>query len=141
VEAAQPTVSAQLSVRQGREAVDFYRAAFGAVEVYRVGGTDAEPSVVSQLVCGSSSFWVSDESPPHLHSSPETLGGSTVRLLLIVDDPRAVAARAVSLGASEVWAVEEAHGWLLGRVQDPFGHQWEIGKPLGEWPPPSGRPG
>jgi PhnB protein len=140
VEAAAPTVSAQLSVRRGREAIEFYRAAFGAEEVYRVGGTDASPSVVAQLVAGGSSFWVSDESPEHLHFSPETLGGSTVRLLLIVDDPRAVAAQAVVLGATEVWAVEESHGWLLGRIQDPFGHQWEIGRPLGAWPPASGRP-
>jgi PhnB protein len=126
-------VSAQLSVRRGRAAVEFYEAAFGAVEVYRVG--DAE--IVAQLAVGTTSFWVADESPPHRNFSPESLGGSTVRLLLVVPDPRAVIARAIELGATEVVPVEEAYGWLLGRIEDPFGHHWEIGHPLGEWPPPA----
>ena len=129
------TVSPELSVRRGREAVEFYKAAFGAVEVHRVGGTDEHEDVVSQLVVGDASFWVSDESPETKNLSPESLGGSSVRLLLVVDDPRAVVERAVSLGATEVVPVSEEHGWMLGRIQDPFGHHWEIGKPLGEWPP------
>jgi PhnB protein len=139
-ERARTGVSAELSVRRGREAVEFYCAAFGAVEVYRVGGTDEHPEVVSQLAAGDTFFWVSDESPPNRNYSPESLGGSTVRLLLVVDDPRAVVERAVALGALEVSPVGEEHGWLLGRLEDPFGHQWEIGKPLVEWPPPGGRP-
>jgi PhnB protein len=138
--AAQVGVSPQLSVRRGREAIEFYKAAFGAVEIYRVGGTDEHESVVAQLVVGTASFWVSDESPPNKHFSPESLGGSTVRLLLIVEDPRATVAQAVRSGATETYAVEEAHGWLLGRVEDPFGHQWEIGKPLIDWPPSAGHP-
>jgi PhnB protein len=129
------TVSPELSVRRGREAVEFYKAAFGAVEVHRVGGTDEHEDVVSQLVVGDASFWVSDESPENQNFSPESLGGSSVRLLLVVDDPRAVVEQAVSLGATDVVPVREAHGWLFGRIEDPFGHHWEIGKPLGEWPP------
>jgi PhnB protein len=129
------TVAAQLSVRDGRAAVEFYRSAFGAVEVYRVGGTDDEPSVVSQLVVGNASFWVSDESPPHHNYSPQTLGGSTVKLLLVVDDPQATVARAVLCGASQVTAVQDEHGWELGRIEDPFGHHWEIGRPTMGWPP------
>ena len=129
------TVSPQLSVRRGRAAVEFYKAAFGAVEVYRVGGTDAREEVVSQLTVGGASFWVADESPEHANHSPETLGGSTVRLLLVVDDPEAAVERAVSVGATRVYPVEKGHGWLLGRIEDPFGHHWEIGRPLGEWPP------
>ena len=133
--AAQTSVSPELSVRRGREAVEFYKAAFGAREIYRVGGTDEHEEVVSQLSLGNTSFWVSDESPENRHFSPETLGGSTVRLLLVVEDPRSVVLRAVALGATEVAPVEEAHGWLLGRIEDPFGHHWEIGKPLRDWPP------
>ena len=125
----------ELSVRRGREAVAFYVAAFGAVEVYRVGGTDESPSVVSQLTVGGNGFWVADESPENGTFSPETLGGGTVRLLLLVDDPVAVVARAVALGAREDSPVHEEHGWLLGRLEDPFGHRWEIGRPLGAWPP------
>jgi PhnB protein len=124
-----------LSVHRGREAVDFYKEAFGAEEIYRVGGDDANPAVVSQLRVGETSFWVSDESPEHEHFSPETLGGTTTRILLATDDPHAVIERAVSLGASEYVPLQEAHGWLLGRIEDPFGHHWEIGRPLGTWPP------
>jgi PhnB protein len=130
----------QLSVRRGREAVAFYQAAFGATEVYRVGGTDAEPAVVSQLSVGDSTFWVADESPGHANFSPETLGGGTVRLLLEVDDPDAAIARAVAAGATLVYPAADAHGWRLGRIVDPYGHHWEVGTPLGPWPPPSGGP-
>jgi PhnB protein len=129
-------ISPELSVRRGREAVEFYKSAFGAEEIYRVAGTDEHPAVVSQLRIGEAAFWVSDESPPTEHFSPESLGGTTVRVLLVVDDPGAVVARAVGLGAREVYPVEQGHGWLMGRIEDPFGHHWEIGKPLGEWPPP-----
>jgi PhnB protein len=129
------SVSAQLSVRRGREAVRFYEAAFGAREIYRVGGTDEHEEVVAQLAVGDTSFWIADESPEHGNFSPETLGGSTTRLLLVVQDPRAVVERAVELGATLIRPVESEHGWLLGRIEDPFGHHWEIGKPLSEWPP------
>ena len=125
----------ELSVRRGRAAVEFYKAAFGAVEVYRVGGTDEDEAVVSQLSVGNASFWVSDESPPHRNFSPESLGGATARMLLIVDDPDSVLERAVAAGATEISPVGEEHGWRLGRIEDPFGHHWEIGKPLMPWPP------
>jgi len=132
----QPHVQAQLSVRNGRAAVDFYKIAFGAVEVFRFGGTDDLDEVVAQLAVGNSLFWVEDESPPHGNFSPETVGGATARMLLIVDDPRSMLDRAVAAGASEISPVSEEHGWQMGRIDDPFGHRWEIGKPPGEWPPP-----
>lgn len=128
-------ITPQLSVRRGRDAVEFYKVAFGAREVYRVGGTDDHEEVVSELAIGDMSFWVADESPEHANFSPETVGGSTVRLLLVVDDPRSTIERALAAGAREIVPAAEAHGWLLGRVEDPYGHHWEIGKPLGDWPP------
>ena len=128
-------VLAQLSVRRGRAAVEFYKEAFGAVEVYRVGGDDLNEAVVSQLQVGDGSFWVADESPEHFNFSPETVGGGTVRMLLVVDDPDAVISQAVTAGAREVRPASDAHGWRLGRIADPFGHHWEIGKPLRPWPP------
>jgi PhnB protein len=130
-----PEIVPELSVCDGRFAVEFYKDAFGATEVYRVGGTDENPNVVAQLMIGEASFWVSDESPEHANFSPESLGGSTVRVLLIVDDPDATVERAVSRGAREVRPVGDEHGWRLGRIEDPYGHHWEIGKPLGPWPP------
>jgi PhnB protein len=124
-------------VRRGREAVAFYRAAFEAEELYRVGGSDEHPPVVAQLAVGTTSFWVADESPEHGNFSPETLHGGTVRLLLVVEDPQAVVARALALGARALAPVAEEHGWLLGRIEDPFGHHWEVGRAL--VPRPQGR--
>ncbi len=129
------SVMAQLSVRRGRQAVEFYKSAFGAVEDYRVGGTDENEAVVSQLSIGEATFWVADESPAHLNFSPETLGGGSTRLLLIVEDPDAAIAAAVAAGAREVYPAANEHGWRLGRIEDPFGHHWEIGKPVRPWPP------
>ena len=131
----QPTLAPQLSVRRGREAVEFYKEAFGAREIYRVGGDDDNEAVVSQLALGDSMFWVADESPEHENFSPETVGGGTVRMALVVPDPDAAMARAIAAGAREVVAVQQGHGWRLGRVVDPYGHHWEIGTPLGPWPP------
>jgi PhnB protein len=134
----QPAVQVQLSVRRGRAAIEFYNAAFGAEEIYRFGGTHDHEDVVCQLTAHGTAFWVEDESPPNGNFSPETLGGSTARLLLIVEEPQDVVRRAVRLGATEVSPVAEEHGWLLGRIDDPFGHRWEIGRPLGPWPPSEG---
>ncbi len=76
-----------------------------------------------------SEFWVADESPEHHNFSPESLGGGTVRMILTVPDPDAMFAKALAAGASEVTAMQDAYGWHLGRVVDPFGHHWEIGRP------------
>jgi len=127
-------ILAQLSVRRGPQALEFYAAAFGAVVDYKVG----DESIVAQLSIGDASFWVADESPENGNFSPETVGGCTTRMLLIEDDPDAAVARAVDAGASLVHACEDEYGWRLGRVLDPFGHHWEIGKPLGPWPPAHG---
>jgi PhnB protein len=124
----------QLTVRRGREAVAFYQQAFAATEEFRVGGDDENESVVSQLAVGDARFWVSDEAPEFGNVSPETVGGGTVRLLLLVDDPDTVVACAVAAGARETMAVAEQYGWRLGRIEDPYGHSWEIGTPLGDWP-------
>ncbi len=129
------TVMAQLSVRHGRAAIEFYRAAFGAVDDYLVGGNDQNEAVVAQLSVGGGTFWVSDESPEHANFSPESVGGATTKMLLIVEDPDAVIARAVTAGARLVRAATDEHGWRLGRIEDPFGHHWEIGKPVIAWPP------
>lgn len=124
------SVAPMLSVRGGARAVVFYTAAFGAREVYRV--DDPSGAVVARLSIDGAEFWLNDESPEHGNFSPESLGGGTARMILTVPDPDAVFAQALAAGASEVFAVEEAYGWRVGRVVDPFGHHWEIGKPLPE---------
>jgi PhnB protein len=122
------SIAPLLAVRGGARAVEFYKAAFGVVEVYRV--EDPGGAVVSRLSIEGAEFWVSDESPEHGNVSPESVGGGTARMILTVPDPDAVFARAVAAGAQVVCAVEEAYGWRLGHVVDPFGHHWEIGHPL-----------
>jgi PhnB protein len=127
-------VMPQLAVRDGRAAVAFYQEAFGAVVDHQVGGTDAHPELVAQLSVDGAPFWVADESPDHGSTSPERLGGASARMLLVVDDPDAAVARAVAAGATCPAPVADAHGWRLGRVVDPFGHHWEIGRPTVPWP-------
>jgi PhnB protein len=122
------SIAPWLSVRNSAKAVEFYKAAFGAVEVYRLDGPDK--SVVARLSVNGAEFWVGDESPEHQNFSPESLGGSTVRIIFTVADPDAMFERAIKAGASEVWPVSEGHGWRIGRVVDPYGHHWEIGRPL-----------
>ncbi len=127
--ALKSSLAPMLSVRNGMRAIDFYKAAFGAEELFRV--DDGNGSVVARLSLGVSEFWVADESPEHQNFSPETLGGSTVRLVHVVDDPDAVFQQALAAGARVVSAVKDhEYGWRVGRVVDPFGHHWEIGKPL-----------
>jgi PhnB protein len=121
------TIAPWLSVRNGVRAVEFYKSAFGATEVFRM---EEGGSVVARLSVEGAEFWLGDESPEHSNFSPETLGGSSVRIILTVADPDAVFARAVAAGASQVYPVGEEYGWRLGRVVDPFGHHWEIGRPL-----------
>jgi PhnB protein len=118
-----------LSVRNSAQAVEFYKAAFGAIEVYRL--EDPGGSVVARLSVNGAEFWVADESPEHFNFSPESLAGSTVRIILTVSDPDVLFERAMKAGASKVYAVTEAYGWRVGRVVDPYGHHWEIGRPLG----------
>lgn len=89
----QPKVQAQLSVRNGRDAVEFYKTVFGAVEVFRHGGVDNHEEVVAQLAVGEAVFWVEDESPGHGNFSPQTVGGATARMLLVVDEPDLVVTR------------------------------------------------
>jgi PhnB protein len=122
------SIAPMLSVRNGARAVEFYKSAFGAIEVYRV--EDPAGAVVSRLSVDGAEFWLADESPEHLNYSPESLGGGSVRMILTVPDPDATVAKALAAGARQVVAVEEAYGWRLGRVVDPFGHHWEIGHPL-----------
>jgi len=121
-------ITATLSVRNGPHAIDWYAKAFGAVVLHRVDGNDG--TAVAQFSVEGAEFWVSDESPEHSNFSPESLGGCSVRMLLIVADPDAVCRRAVAAGAKQVVPVADVHGWRIGRILDPAGHHWEIARPL-----------
>lgn len=124
------TIAPMLSVRNGAKAIDFYKAAFGATESFRM--DDESGAVVARLSIEGAEFWLADESPEHQNFSPQTLSGGTVRIILTVEDPDAAFARAVTAGATVVWNMTDEYGWRIGRIVDPFGHHWEIGKPLSE---------
>jgi PhnB protein len=124
------TLAPLLSVRNGAKAVEFYQLAFGAEVLTRIDSEDG--AVVAQLSVDGAGFWLADESPAHANFSPESLHGSTVRLVLTVADPDALFTRAVAAGVTVVSPVsDQNYGWRVGRLADPFGHHWEIGKPLG----------
>ena len=125
------TVTTLLNVRRGAAAIDFYMRAFGATTLSRMDAGDG--TVVAHLAVGKGDFWLADESQPHQNFSPESLGGSSMRMVLIVDDPDAAFDRAIGAGASSISPVrDESYGWRIGRIVDPFGHHWEIGRPLSE---------
>ncbi len=130
----QTSLAPWLSVRNGAKAVAFYKAAFGATEVYRM--EDPGGGLVVRLSADGAEFWVSGESSegksPNADSSPEAVGGDSVRMILTVAQPDALFARALKAGATEVFPVGEDYGWRLGRLSDPFGLHWEIGHPLAE---------
>jgi PhnB protein len=122
------SIAPWLSVWNGAQAVEFYKSAFGATEVYRL--EDPSGGVVAKLSVDGAEFWLSGEAPGDGSASPVSADGGPVRMILTVADPDAVFAQAVTAGATEVFPVGEGHGWRLGRVADPFGHHWEIGRPL-----------
>lgn len=123
------SLTPMLSVKNAVEAIEFYRGAFDAVEQARF--TAPTGHVVAELAIDGLRFFVVDENPEAFNLSPRSLDGTTVRINLIVDDPDATAAQAVGAGASEIFPVaDQPYGFRQGRVADPDGHHWLIGKPL-----------
>jgi len=117
-----------LSVRNGAKAIEFYKAAFGAAELFRVGD---ENGVVAQLSVGGAEFWVADESPENLNFSPESLGGGTVRLVMVVDDPDAAFARAVKAGRR--WSGRSRISLTAGALDGSLIRLGIIGRLAGRW--------
>ena len=125
-------IQPELWVDRAAAAVAFYQTAFGARVLHQVGDGD---EIVAQLTIGDAAFWVSAGGSDGPRYSPGAIGGATGRVLLVADDPDDMFTQAVLAGATPVSAPADEHGWRLGRVFDPFGHEWEIGRPLGTWPP------
>ncbi len=118
------SIAPWLTVVDATEALAFYRVAFGAVDVEK---HEADGVVqVAQLFIGGADFWIQHD-PDVL---PESVDAGSVRMILAVDHPDAVFARAVEAGATAIYPVRDANGWHIGRILDPFGHHWEIGRRL-----------
>ncbi len=122
------SIAPWLSVKGSAQAVAFYKQAFGAIETFHL--EDPDGNVVAKLSVDGAEFWVGDESPEHGNFSPAALGGGTVRMVLTIADPDTMFVQAMAAGAVSVFPVGEDYGWRLGRLVDPFGHHWEIGRPL-----------
>lgn len=112
-------------VRDAGEALVFYKAAFGAVDIERH-GDDAGVVQVAQLWIGAADFWVQTDPA----ANPEVLPDRPVHMILSIDEPDAVFARALAAGATEINPMADAYGWRIGKLSDPFGHHWEIGRRL-----------
>jgi PhnB protein len=121
------TIAPWLTVSDAQKAVEFYTAAFGAVEVYRLEGEEGKLTV-AQLAVEEATFWVQEDS----EAGSEDLRPTSVRMILSVEDPGSAFVRAVAAGAIEVAPVDEAYGWRTGRVTDPFGYDWELSRQLTE---------
>jgi PhnB protein len=127
-------IAPMLAVADGKAALAFYQAAFGAEVRWTI---DAGGSIVAGLAIGEAEFFLADESPKNGTRGPTSAGCTTVRIELFVDDPPAVHARAAAAGAtvrSPVTRYEYAttSGAMLrmdqGSLLDPFGHMWLVGK-------------
>jgi len=123
------SLTPMLTVRNAAKAVEFYRSAFDADEVNRTVAPSGHEVV--EMAINGLRFFVVDERPDAFNLSPQSLGGTTVRINLIVDDPDAAAQRAIEAGGAEVFPVtDQPYGLRPGRVADPDGHHWLLGRPL-----------
>ena len=123
------SLTPMLTVDDGRAAIEFYKHAFDAKESGRV--EDSGKLIIAEVEFFGVKFYVSDESEENGNISPRKAGGTTIRLELIVEDPDAIVERAASYGAKVIFPVtDHDYGYRQGRIEDPFGHQWVIGRPL-----------
>jgi PhnB protein len=130
------TITPVLTVRHAVRAVAFYQEAFSAQEIYS--NTYPDGGIVAEMAVDGARFRVADEAPEASSLSPQALDGTTVRLNLLVADPDGFFERAIAIGAIEVAPVaDQSYGLRQGRLADPFGHHWLIGRPLagetGDW--------
>lgn len=124
------SLTPMLTVRDADRAVAFYKTAFGASEVSRTITPSGQRIV--EMAIEEVRFFAVDENQAAFNNSPTTLNGTTVRLSLIVDDPDDVMRRAIEAGGKEIFPMgDQPYGMRQGRIADPAGHHWLIGKYLG----------
>jgi PhnB protein len=119
-------VTPYLTVKDGARAIEFYRRAFGAKELFRIAQPDGRIGH-AELEIGDSRIMLSDEFPEMGVKSPQTLGGTPITIYLYVDDVDATVRRAVDAGAQLMRPVaDQFYGDRNGSVSDPFGHIWWV---------------
>ncbi len=117
-----------LNISNSARAGDFYKKSFGAIETYRMEAPDG--GLVLRLSVAGAEFWVSGQSSDTGEEQSENKTPEFIKILLVVDDPDTIFANAIKEGATVIFPVGEEYGWRLGRLCDPFGFHWEIGKEL-----------
>ncbi len=122
-----PPFSPYLTVKDADKAIAFYEAAFGATELYRL--TDASAGTIghAEIMINGSHFMLADENPAWGNKSPLTLGGTAVKLCLMVENTDAALARASAAGATvEMPPTDMFYGFRCAALIDPFGHKWML---------------
>jgi len=120
------TATPYLIIDGAVRALEFYREAFGASEILRMGAPGGRVGH-AEIQIGDSRIMLADEAPQCNARSPQSIGGTPVSLMLYVEDVDATIARAVSHGAKVLIPIENKfYGDRSGTITDPFGHQWTI---------------
>jgi PhnB protein len=121
------TVTPALTVRNGAEAIEFYKKAFGAEEIMRVPGPDGKSIMHAEIRVGTSRIMLGDEAPSMGCLAPVTLGGPGGSLYVYVPDVDAAFKQAVAAGAKALMPVTDMfYGDRFGQVEDPSGHRWGL---------------
>lgn len=122
-----PIIAPYLTVKGAAKAIEFYKAAFGATERYRLSDKSSDKVGHAELLVFGGLVMLSDENPNWGNKSPGTLGGTPVKLCLMVDDVDATVEKAQKAGATVTMpATDMFYGFRSGSVCDPFGHEWMI---------------
>jgi len=120
------SVTPYLIIRGAADAIEFYKKAFGATELFRFPGPDGKIGH-AELQVGNSRIMLADEYPDMGYNGPQTLGGSPIALMIYLADVDAVFNRAVEAGATVKEALQDKfYGDRIGTVIDPFGHRWHL---------------
>jgi PhnB protein len=120
------TATAYLIVKGGANAIEFYKAAFGATELFRMPGPGGKV-LHAEIKIGDSPIMLADEVPERDARSPQSYGGTPVGMLLYVPDVDALFAQAIKAGAKVVMPVQDQfYGDRSGTLVDPFGHKWTL---------------
>jgi PhnB protein len=120
------SVTPYLIVSGASDAIEFYKKAFGAVELMRM-PAPGEKIGHAEIKIGDSPIMLADEFPEMGHKSPQTLGGSPVSIMIYVEDVDTVFNRAIAAGGKEQRPVKDQfYGDRMGTLEDPFGHVWHV---------------
>ena len=115
-----------LVIKGAAAAIEFYKKAFGAVEMLRMPGPGGQ-IMHAEVKIGNSVLMLADENPERGHLSPKTLGGAGVSIMLYTDDVDATFKKAVAAGArADSEPSDMFYGDRMGNLTDPFGHSWAI---------------